>query len=217
MAVITTNVPARLDRLPWSRFHWTIVVGLGITWILDGLEVTIVGSVGTRLEDRATLELSPAAIGFAATAYLVGAVLGSLVFGYLTDRYGRKKLFLVTLAAYVTATVATAFSWNYESFLFFRFATGFAIGGEYAAINSTIDELNSGCASRFGGPGDQRYVLVRRDTREWGEHLAARSAYRRSTIRLAPRLRARRDPRGRDRLRARRYSGKSALAADARP
>ena len=127
--------------MPWSRWHTTIVVGLGITWILDGLEVTVVGSVGARLEDRSTLGLSAEQIGFAATVYLIGAVLGSLVFGYLTDRFGRRKLFIVTLGWYVVATLLTASSWNVWSFLAFRFLTGFGIGGEYAAINSTIDEL----------------------------------------------------------------------------
>jgi MFS family permease len=141
MAEIATNIPQRLDRLPWSRWHWVIVIGLGITWILDGLEVTMVGSIGSRLQDRTALGLSDEAVGYAATSYLIGAVLGSLVFGYLTDRFGRKKLFIITLGWYVAATLLTAFSWNEASFLAFRFLTGFGIGGEYSAINSTIDEL----------------------------------------------------------------------------
>ena len=141
MAVLRTNIPQRIDRLPWSRWHWTIVVGLGITWILDGLEVTVVGSIGSRLQDKEALSLTPQDVGGAATAYLIGAVLGSLVFGYLTDRFGRKKLFIITLAWYMLATLATAFSWNFASFIVFRFLTGFGIGGEYSAINSTIDEL----------------------------------------------------------------------------
>ena len=141
MAVLRTNIPQRLDRLPWSRWHWTIVVGLGITWILDGLEVTIVGSIGSRLQDAQALGLSAEQVGFSATAYLVGAVAGSLGFGYLTDKFGRKKLFLVTLGWYLVATLLTAFSWDALSFLCCRFLTGLGIGGEYAAINSTIDEL----------------------------------------------------------------------------
>ena len=141
MPEIRTNIPSRLDRLPWSRWHWVIVIGLGITWILDGLEVTMVGSIGSRLKDKTALGLSDEAVGYAATSYLVGAVLGSLVFGYLTDRFGRKKLFIITLGWYVVATLLTAFSWNEASFLAFRFLTGFGIGGEYSAINSTIDEL----------------------------------------------------------------------------
>lgn len=141
MAVLRTDIPARLDRLPWSRWHWTIVIGLGITWILDGLEVTMVGSIGSRLQDREALSLTATDVGFSATVYLVGAVLGSLVFGYLTDRFGRKKLFLITLAWYLVATLLTATSWNLWSFLAFRFLTGLGIGGEYSAINSTIDEL----------------------------------------------------------------------------
>jgi MFS family permease len=141
MSLIRTSIPARLDRLPWCRWHWAIVIGLGITWILDGLEVTMVGSVGSRLEDKNTLALSAANVGQAASTYLLGAVVGALVFGYLTDRFGRKKLFLVTLVWYLAATLLTAFSWNFASFAFFRFLTGLGIGGEYSAINSTIDEL----------------------------------------------------------------------------
>lgn len=141
MAVFRTNVPQRLDRLPWSRWHWTIVAGLGITWILDGLEVTVVGAIGSRLQDSQALALTATQVGFAATAYLFGAVAGALGFGYLTDRYGRKRLFLVTLGVYLAATLLTACSWDAGSFFAFRFLTGVGIGGEYAAINSTIDEL----------------------------------------------------------------------------
>jgi MFS family permease len=141
MASFRTDIPQRIDRLPWSRWHWTVVIGLGITWILDGLEVTLVGSVGPRLQDRATLGLSAADVGLSATAYLAGAVAGALVFGYLTDRFGRRKLFIVTLGWYIAATLLTATSWNVWSFVVFRFLTGLGIGGEYGAINSTIDEL----------------------------------------------------------------------------
>jgi MFS family permease len=141
MAVIRTDIPARLDRLPWCRWHWMVVIGLGITWILDGLEVTMVASVGSRLEDTNTLALSVQDVTHAASTYLFGAVVGAVVFGYLTDRFGRKKLFLVTLVWYLVSTLLTAFSWNFESFAFFRFLTGLGIGGEYSAINSTIDEL----------------------------------------------------------------------------
>ncbi|HYM51172.1 MAG TPA: MFS transporter [Candidatus Limnocylindrales bacterium] len=138
---VRTNIPARLDRLPWTRWHWLIVFALGITWILDGLEVTIVGAIADVLNDRATLNLSPGQIGLAASAYLAGAILGALFFGYLTDRLGRRRLFLLTLVLYLLATVATAFSWSFWSFAAFRFLTGAGIGGEYAAINSAIDEL----------------------------------------------------------------------------
>ena len=141
MSVVTTDVPQRIDRLPWSRWHWVVVIGLGITWILDGLEVTIVGSIGSRLQDATTLGLSAEQVGFAGSSYILGAVAGALGFGYLTDRFGRKKLFLITLGCYVAATLATAFSWDVWSFTICRFATGLAIGGEYSAINSTIDEL----------------------------------------------------------------------------
>jgi len=136
-----TDVPARLDRLPWSRFHRLVVVALGITWILDGLEVTLAGSVAAALQTSPRLHLTAEQVGLTGSAYLIGAVLGSLFFGHLTDRLGRKKLFSVTLGVYLVATAATAFSWDFESFLFFRFLTGAGIGGEYSAINSAIQEL----------------------------------------------------------------------------
>src|SRR5882724_10904569 len=138
---IHTDVPARLDRLPWSRFHRLVVVALGITWILDGLEVTLAGSVAAALQTSPRLHLSAEQVGLTGSTYLIGAVLGSLYFGHLTDRLGRKKLFNVTLGVYLAATAATALSWNFESFLFFRFLTGVGIGGEYSAINSAIQEL----------------------------------------------------------------------------
>jgi len=140
-AIVETDVPARLDRLPWGRFHTLVVAALGITWILDGLEVTLVGAVAGALKQSPVLKLSNTDIGLASSAYLAGAVLGALFFGWLTDRIGRKKLFFTTLTVYLIATAATAFSWNFWSFLAFRFLTGAGIGGEYAAINSTIQEL----------------------------------------------------------------------------
>ncbi|GGT14325.1 MFS transporter [Streptomyces chromofuscus] len=140
---VTTSVPARLDRLPWSRWHWMIVIGLGTVWILDGLEVTIVGNVAGRLaEDGSGLDITAAQVtGIAAALYVAGACAGALFFGRLTDRYGRKKLFMVTLAVYLAATAMTALSFEAWWFFLFRFLTGFGIGGEYAAINSAIDEL----------------------------------------------------------------------------
>ena len=138
---ITTDIPARLDRLPWGRFHTLVVVALGITWLFDGLEVTLAGSMAGALKESPSLRFSNTEIGLASSAYLAGAVLGAIFFGWLTDRLGRKKLFFLTLAVYLTATAATAFSWNIASFAFFRFLTGAGIGGEYSAINSTIQEL----------------------------------------------------------------------------
>jgi MFS family permease len=139
---IETQVPARLDRLPWSRFHWMVVIGLGTVWILDGLEVTIVGSIGDRLTEAGSgITLDASQIGTAAAFYVGGACIGALFFGQLTDRLGRKRLFLVTLALYIVATIATAFSWTAWYFYAARFLTGAGIGGEYAAINSAIDEL----------------------------------------------------------------------------
>jgi MFS family permease len=140
-ATITTDLPARLDRLPWCRFHVLIVFALGITWILDGLEVTIVGSIGPVLQNTATLGLSAQQVGEAASSYVVGAVCGALVFGWLTDRYGRRFVFYGTLIVYLAGVMLTALSWNFWSFAIFRAVTGLGIGGEYAAINSAIDEL----------------------------------------------------------------------------
>jgi len=134
-------VPARMDRLPWARFHWMVVVALGITWILDGLEVTVAGGIADVLKDKAVLGLSAKAVGGAASVYLLGEVVGALVFGRLADRMGRRKFFLVTLGVYLLGNALTAFSFNYPSFLLFRFIAGMGIGGEYAAINSAIDEL----------------------------------------------------------------------------
>jgi MFS family permease len=150
-AIIETDIPARLDRLSWTRFHTLVVTALGITWILDGLEVTLAGSIAGALQQSPILHFSPAEIGGVGSAYLVGAVAGALLFGYLTDRFGRRKLFFVTLGVYLTATAATAFSWNFASFALFRLLTGAGIGGEYAAINSAIQEL---VPARFRGRTD---------------------------------------------------------------
>jgi MFS family permease len=138
---IESYVPARLDRLPWTRLHWLIVIALGATWILDGLEVTLAGSVGAILTHRDTLHLNDTQVGASATFYLIGAVVGAIGFGYATDRLGRKRLFFITVAVYLVATALTATSWNFASYAFFRMLTGAGIGGEYAAINSAIDEL----------------------------------------------------------------------------
>ncbi len=139
--VIESDIPARMDRLPWSKWHTRIIVALGTSWLLDGLEVTLVGSLSGVLESRNGLSLTDPQVAGAATTYLAGAVFGALLFGYLTDRLGRKKLFLVTLATYSIATICTAFSGNLVYFSLCRFFTGVGIGGEYAAINSAIDEL----------------------------------------------------------------------------
>jgi MFS family permease len=130
-----------MDRLPWGQFHWIVLAALGITWILDGLEVTLTGSISGVLGDPHTLHFSNAQIGLLGSAYVAGAVLGSLVFGYATDRWGRKQLVFVTLMTYLLGVLLTAFSWNLWSFMLFRFITGAGIGGEYAAINSAIDEI----------------------------------------------------------------------------
>jgi MFS family permease len=139
--IIETDIPSRLDSLPWSGFHTRVVTALGITWILDGLEVTLAGALSGALKESPALKFSNFDVGFANSAYLAGAVIGALGFGWLTDRIGRKKLFFITLALYLTATAATALSWSVGSYALFRFLTGAGIGGEYTAINSTIQEL----------------------------------------------------------------------------
>jgi MFS family permease len=139
--LVDTAIPARLDRLPWGRFHTLVVVALGITWILDGLEVTLAGAISPALKESHRLRFSNADVGLVSSAYLVGAVLGAMFFGWLTDWLGRKRLFFITLAVYLVATAATALSWNLWSFALFRFFTGAGIGGEYTAINSAIQEL----------------------------------------------------------------------------
>ena len=150
-AVIETDIPARLDRLPWTRFHTLVVVALGITWILDGLEVTLAGSIAGALQESPVLHFDAEEVGLVGTAYLIGAVTGAVVFGYLTDRLGRRKLFFVTLGLYLVATAATAFSWDFWSFAVFRALTGAGIGGEYTAINSAIQEF---VPPRFRGRTD---------------------------------------------------------------
>jgi MFS family permease len=136
-----SDVPARLDRLPWSGWHWRVVFALGVTWMLDGLEVTLVGAVAPLLAARETLHLSEAQIGASATIYLAGAITGALAFGRLSDMFGRRRLFFVTLTLYAAATLATGLSWSFASFAFFRALTGAGIGGEGSAVNSAIDEL----------------------------------------------------------------------------
>ena len=140
-ATFETDVPARLDRLPWSRFHTLVVGALGITWILDGLEVTLVGSLAGAISGSPQLQLTAQQFGWTASAYLAGAVAGALGFGWLTDRLGRKKLFTITVLVYLLATIASGCAWNFWSFALFRFITGAGIGGEYAAVNATIQEL----------------------------------------------------------------------------
>src|ERR671921_233015 len=114
---IETNIPARMDRLPWSKWHWMVIIGLGTVWILDGLAVTIVGAIGGRLtEDGSGLELTAAQVGAAGCAYILGACLGALYFGRLADKIGRKKLFMLTLVVFLAGSVMTAFA---SSFLWF--------------------------------------------------------------------------------------------------
>src|SRR5256885_15926463 len=151
---IESYVPARLDRMPWSRWHWLIVVSLGATWILDGLEVTLAGSLGGILTRTETLGLTDSEVGASATCYLAGAVIGALFFGYGTDRFGRKKLFFITVAVYLIGTALSALSWNFTSYAFFRALTGAGIGGEYGAVNSAV-----GGRLSARGPGRARFVV----------------------------------------------------------
>src|SRR5260370_32750437 len=148
---VEADIPARLDRLPWTGFHPLVVVALGITWVLDGLEVTVAGSIAGALQESPVLRFTAAKVGLVSSAYLTGAIIGAVLFGYLTDRFGRKRLFMVTLGIYLTATAATALSWDFWSFAVFRFLTGAGIGGEYTAINSAIQEL---IPARFRGRTD---------------------------------------------------------------
>lgn len=140
-AALRTRIPARLDRLPWSRFHLLLVVALGVTWILDGLEVTIVGSIGPVLQSRTTLGLTATQLGACASMYVVGAVCSALICGWVTDRVGRRPVFYATLCTYLAGVFLSALAWNFWSFALFRMVTGLGIGGEYAAVNSAIDEL----------------------------------------------------------------------------
>jgi MFS family permease len=139
--IIESFIPSRLDRLPWGRFHTLVVVALGVTWLLDGLEVTLAGSMSGALKASPSLRLSDSDVGLASSFYLIGAVIGALIFGWMTDRFGRRLLFFVTLGLYLASAAATAFSWNFESFCLFRALTGAGIGGEYSAVNSTIQEM----------------------------------------------------------------------------
>jgi MFS family permease len=147
-AIIETRAPARLDRLPWGRFHTLVVTALGITWVLDGLEVTLAGSVAGALKASPILQLTDSGVGLASSLYLAGAVSGALLFGWMADRLGRRRLFFITLSLYIAAAAATAFSWDLASFCLFRFLTGAGIGGEYSAVNSTIQEM---IPARFRG------------------------------------------------------------------
>jgi len=148
---IRSLVPARMDRLPWTHFHWLVVVGLGVSWILDGLEIQIVSLVSPVLTDPETLGLSTAQVGFLGSMYLIGEVVGALFFGRLTDKLGRKKLFIITLAIYLIGSGLGGFAWSYWFLLICRFIAGTGIGGEYTAINSAIDEL---IPSRYRGRVD---------------------------------------------------------------
>lgn len=139
--LVESCVPARLDRLPWTSWHTWVVLALGASWVLDGLEITLAGALAAVLTRADTLALTPAEAGASASCYLLGAVLGALVFGRACDRYGRRRLFFVTVAVYLLATAASACAWDFASYALCRALTGAGIGGEYAAINSAIDEL----------------------------------------------------------------------------
>ena len=216
-AEISTLVPARLERLPWGRFHALVVAALGITWILDGLEVTLAGSIAGALKQSRALHFSDAEVGAAGSAYLVGAVVGALVFGWLTDRLGRKKLFFTTIVVYLVATAMTGLSWNGFAFFLFRFLTGCGIGGEYSGDQLDHSGADPGALSRPHGSDDQRQLLDRRGGGRAGRRRAARSRPGRPRAWLAARLPARRGPRRRRVLHADVDSREPALARHARP
>ncbi len=216
-AIVETDIPARLDRLPWGRFHTLVVAALGITWILDGLEVTLAGALAGALKESPVLRFTNTDIGLASSAYLAGAVLGAIFFGWLTDRLGRKKLFFITLTVYLTATAATAASWDLASFALFRFITGAGIGGEYAAINSTIQEL---IPARVRGWSDlviNGSFWVGAAMGALGSLVLLDPAVIDPEHRLAARFPDRRDPGVRDLLHAAVAAGKPALADDPWP
>jgi MFS family permease len=155
-SVIRSLIPARIDRLPWSPFHTRMVIALGVAWILDGLEITVASAVADTLTQPETLGLSSAAVGLIATVYLAGEVVGALFFGRLSDKLGRRNLFMITLGVYLVGSGLTAFTLGSSAgwivFLYVtRFIAGMGIGGEYAAINSAIDEL---IPARFRGRVD---------------------------------------------------------------
>ena len=214
--VVTTDVPARLDRLPWSRFHWLVLVALGITWILDGLEVTIAGSLTGALQESPALQFTPTEIGLSASAYLAGNVIGAALFGWLTDKFGRKRLFNITLGLYLLATAATALAWDFWSFAVFRFLTGAGIGGEYTAINSAIQEM---IPARMRGWTDLAIngsFWMGAALGAGGSVVSARSDAVRSRRRLAAGVRHRRFSRPRHPVFAQVGAGEPALADDAR-
>ena len=214
---ISTLVPARLERLPWGRFHVLVIAALGITWILDGLEVTLAGSVAPALKESPALRFSDSEVGLAGSAYLLGAVAGALFFGWLTDRLGRKKLFFTTIVVYLVATAMTGLAWNGASFFLFRFLTGCGIGGEYSAINSTIQEL---VPARFRGHIDLTIngsFWIGAALGAAGRGGAAQSGARPFGVRLASRLPDRRRRRPCRLLHADVDSREPALARDPRP
>src|ERR1700722_18911672 len=142
---IRSLIPARIDRLTWSRFHTRMIVALGVAWVLDGLEITIAANVGPLLGNKDTLHLSSGAIGDIATWYLIGEVIGALVFGHLSDKLGRRNLFTITLGVYLIGSGLTAATPAGGHWIIFLYATrvlaGMGIGGEYAPINPAIDEM----------------------------------------------------------------------------
>ena len=213
---VTTDVPARLDRLPWSRFHWVVIIALGITWVLDGLEVTLAGSLAGALRESPSLHFSAAEVGLASSAYVAGAVTGALFFGWLTDRLGRKRLFSVTLLLYLLAAAGTAFTWNLSGYALMRFLTGAGIGGEFSAINSAIQEL---IPPRFRWPyrsGGERQLLDGRGSGRCRVAGAARPSRHSSGLRMASGIFHRRRDRRADPVAAAFRSGKPTLVDAAR-
>ena len=214
---LRTDIPARLDRLPWSAWHWRVVIALGVSWLLDGLEVTVVGSLGPALQRPETLGLSAGQIGWAASAYIGGAVLGALYFGRLADKLGRKRMFLVTLVVYLIATVLTAFTWDIYFLRLLPFPDRLRHRRRVRRDQLGDRRADPGAAARARRSRDQRHVLDRRGDGGGLEHRSSQSGLHWRRMGLAHRLRARRHPGVRHSAGAAPCAGKSALADDARP
>ena len=215
-AIIETDIPARLDRLPWTRFHTLVVVALGITWILDGLEVTLAGSIAGALQESPVLHFDAAEVGLVGTAYLTGAVTGAVLFGYLTDRFGRRRLFFVTLGLYFAATAATAFSWRFLEFRAVSFSDRSRHRRRIHGDQLGDTGVHPGALPRPYRSRDQRQLLDRCSARRGGCRAVPAARQVAAGLGMARRLRDRRLARPRHSDAAAVHAGEPALADAAR-